>query len=1647
MKSAPLEIATSRVEAAVPAWVEEILHHDERTKITRRRLPDGSSFVYKQPLGPWAGVRLSHERALLQHLAGVEGVSRLAGSQPAHAIALEDDTGIALSQWLLNAPLTMPVQLEIALVLSRIVAAVHRCGVVHKDINPGNILVSGPQRKITLINFDLASHIQPGRPQARDRGEAAGTLAYLAPEQTGRTGRAVDLRSDLYSLGATLYELVTGRAPFTSEDPLQLIRDQLTSVPMSPAVLDPGLPTSLSEIILRLLEKEPDRRYQSADGLAHDLARLRDALACGETAGFTLGERDFALRLLPPLRLVGRDPELGALYQALADVVGGAFRGLLIAGAPGIGKTALCNELRPAVTARRGWFISGKFDAYRHEATSAVMQALHALGRLLLAEPEVALAQHRAQLVRSLGPNVGLVTAALPEFLHLLGPQPAVELLDPLETQARLIQVTSDLLRVIASPQRPLVLVLDDLQWASPQALRLVEELLAASALPGMLLVGTYRDSEVDVTHALVGLMARCQLNTRALRQLQLRNLTVDDLGMLVGAMLRLPPQPAAKLAEALYARSAGNPFDTVELIHALRRDNLLVADETGWRWDATTILRYMGDGSVVDLLAASIAALPLESQALLDSAACLGGSVALDLLQCASGLSGTALETQLVPAIDQGLLVVHTGPTGVVCLVHDRVRQVIHARMAPRQRSQLQLALARRLATRAEFELAAAEHYRGAIDAVHADEECRHAAELFRAVANRARQFGNFAEAEAFLVCALVLLSRPGLEVAPALLTALHAERHAALYAVGRHDEADALFAAIEGGSAESHDWVDVVCVQVASLSNRGLQSEAVALGLVQLAKLGVVPRDSVSGLSPESRAQRLEKWLGPAQLVRDLQRPEVTDPRVFAAAKLIAKLIPPAFFVDGKAAIQLMAQARRLWGEHGPCAPLLVNFSGALHFEDQQQRLGYDAVRHGLAVGEARGYELQTSWLRHAYALLHVHWFEPLQNAFAQAQRAREGLLRGGDLQMACFTHFASIAAQLDSAATLDDCAEDIDTGLVLAARTANGHARDSYLAYRQLVRTLRGETAMPGSFLDAEFDEISHLVGLATNPMAAAHFHICRGLAATLFDDAAALAHHAAAAMPFMAYIRGFYSSALAYLLQGLALAQRLATTAPADRAALLAELRTVQDWLLPRADDAPQNFGHLARLLEAERARAMGDHWVAATAFDAALREVAERGRPWHHALITERAAQFHMAHGLEHAGRRLMSDARLLYDAWGAVAKVRHLEQRFSHVCARPGPSTPMTSLRGSTHVSADVIDLLGILRASQALSSETSLQTLRTRVAELLSAMTGASAVSIALWHEASNDWCILPEADGGPLTIPLATAVASGMVPLSAFSYAARTREPLLVEDATRDDRFARDPYLVPLQQCSLMLVPIESQGAPRAILLLENRLSRNAFTAARLDAVKLIAGQLAVSLDNVLLYESLERKVTERTEALAEANQRLEHLSVTDPLTGLANRRRFAAFLEAECLRALRPKSSIGLAMIDIDQFKPYNDHYGHTAGDACLCLVANALATAPRLASDLIARYGGEEFVLVLPDTDLAGVRTVAERARAAVQALHEPHLKSGYGIVTVSIGIAAFVSANGGNAESSLRLADMALYEAKRLGRNRIAIAGS
>ena len=763
---------------------------------------------------------------------------------------------------------------------------------------------------------------------------------------------------------------------------------------------------------------------------------------------------------LPPSRLAGRDDEVAALEAAFAGALAGECRGVLVAGAPGVGKTALIDQLRPVVTGSDGWFVAGKFDAYRRDLEfDAGFQAFRALGLLLLAEPEEELAQLRGRMVAAVGPGAGLLAAVLPEFAVLLGVAP--EAGDPLTAQARLQQAAAVAVRAVASRKRPVVLFLDDLQWAGGTPLGFVDLVLSEEPVEGLLLVGAYRDGDVDAAHPLAAPLARWR-NQATVRQLRLGDLAEPSLATMVAGMLHVDRSAAAGLAGAIEPHTRGNPYETVELLNALRRDGLLAATAAGWRWDAAAVAAHLGRSEVAGLLAPRAAALPEQSRRVVEAMACLGGRAELSLLAAATGEPAGVVDQALAPALEEGLLVAEPGAHPAVRFRHDRIREAVLGGLDAGRRRTVQLAMARRLAAVPELFAVAAGQYLPVAGAVVDAAERRQVAGLLRRAAGQATLIGDYA-----LVYALLTVAVAAVDPADAAtLAEVHTGRHAALYSLGRLEEADEEYRTIEWLCPAVVDRADATALQVRSVTHRTRFAEAVGLGREALGELGItVPAADQLTAGLDHQFDYWYRWLDHTEAAGDLARPDLTDPVLLAASGLINATQSAAYFAGDAATVTwLGAEALRICLEHGPAPALVHPAAGTAHGAvvlRGDYAAGYRAARRILALGEARGYEPGTSQVRLRFAFFSC-WAESIENIIDICEQAREGLIAGGDLANAGNSYFSSVPGMLDCTPALDRYLAEAEAALAFVRRIGNERLEPVLGTYRWLAGVLRGDSA---------------------------------------------------------------------------------------------------------------------------------------------------------------------------------------------------------------------------------------------------------------------------------------------------------------------------------------------------------------------------------------------------------------------------------------------------------------------------------------------------------------------------------------------------------------------------------------------------------
>ncbi len=1643
---------------------QQFLYSSADIRVVREQDAAGSQIIKTSSEHGDRFSRLKTECKVLERLNGVQGCPQLIRfDQVEKALVIEDFGGISLDQANILGSPSMDSFLSLAHQLARIIASIHQKGVIHNDINPSNIIIRHQDMQAQVIDYDLATTFLEERPEFESANLSLGTPAYLAPEQTGRMNRPVDSRADLYSLGATLYALATGVQPFEENNLLGFIHAHLTRVPVPPSERASWLHPRVSDLIMTLLAKEPDDRYQNAMSLAHDLQLFRHALDQRKSFDqIILKERDLPLSLRPPRRLYGRDRELAILTSTFENVTRGGVEGLFVAGYSGVGKTSLFHEMYRDVTLGNGLFVSGKFEQFQRDRPFlAPTQGLRQLCQLLLAEPDSSIDALRGRILADVTTPSALFDL-VPELEILLGPQDPAPPLEPIETQVRLHGVLLALLRCIASPERPIVLFFDDLQWADIPSLKFLAALLNEPNVHGLMIAGAYRDNEVDSAHPLMRILRNPMASGQLPTILTLSNLTQEDLSALLADMLHMPARALQELASALYAKTAGNPYFAVEFIRALHQERLLKPDpEQGvWIWDDIDILMRQTTVNVVDFLVARLTDLPPATTEALVAAAYLGTECELATLALALDGTADALVARLTPALERGILFTpsslafHLAEMQVkLRFCHDRMQQATARLYDEKKGACLHLAMARRF-TRADADSAnqfrAAEHYAAAMPLLVDADEREIARSSFLKAALQARKSGSFVAAERFLRLGIELLPQDAWQIDNDAAFELHAELHMALYCQSRYDDADAVYTLLSAHAVSPLQLVFPAGVQIMSQSNRTHYNEAVSLACTLIERLGMdVPSDDLMR-SLEHELDIFYEYAASGRLNVIPSKKEQENPNLDGIARLINRVIPAAFFIQPLLSLWMSVRSCRMMIENGYRYYLVYPMSCAILATlalRGDSATGFHAAEVALAKGRSLGMGTETARIQHVWGLFINHWRNPLEGNIAYAHEAFDGLLSGGELEFACYTFFSSQAAILDTCASIAELRQETETARAFADKVGNQHGGQAFVAYQRLVAALEGNTSRPGSFDDDNFNEQEHLLAVKANPMALCYYHIYRALGAYLFNDEAALILHAEAAATLSPYITSFYPTVPANLLHSLALCQQARMANDDERAALFERLDANQAWLSARAAEAPMNFSHLHAFVESERLDILNHPWEAQQTYEQAMRLAKANQRPWQAALITERAGRFYMRRGLEKAGHFLLTQAHDLYQQWEAHGKAGVMREEFPFIGIAPG-NLPASSV--VKHISSaadhDYLDYEALLRASQALASETSQSRLVPLVAKLVAQLTSATDVRFLLQEE-DGGWFL----EGGLFEseqlerMPVEEAASSGLIPASAFRLGLKMLTPLVSDDAVLDTRFAGDPHFAKLPLCSLFTLPMSVQGRLSAFLILENRQYRAAFTVARTETASILCSQLAISIENARLYQSLERKVEERTREIEEANRKLERLSITDGLTGLANRRKFdEAYIESWRL-ATRLDLPFSVAMLDVDNFKLFNDHYGHQAGDACLQQLAATLKASVRRAGELVARYGGEEFVVMLPGRHENKAMELCERIRASVEKLRIPHENNGgFGVVTVSIGVASCFPKRNDSHAKLLQQADASLYQAKSKGRNQVAL---
>ncbi|MBV8486341.1 MAG: AAA family ATPase [Verrucomicrobia bacterium] len=1441
----------------------------------------------------WIVEKLERTYALRETL-GPTAVPRVLGlgqEGDLQALLFEDPGGNLLAS-LLGQPWELTQFLRVSAGTAAALSGLHRQGLILGNVNPANILVNLSSGQAWLVGANFESRL--ARAQDLTPLESAGTFAYMAPEQTGRINRPVDARSDLYSLGVTLYELLTGTLPFAASDPMEWAHAHIARQPVPPSERAADVPEQLSAIVSKLLSKTAESRYQSAAGLEAD---LRSCLASWETDRridrFPLGAKDISERLLIPEKLYGRDQEsreLQAAFDRMLD--SGRPELLLITGYSGIGKSSVVTEVCKYLFSPQAIFASGKFDQYKRDIPYATLaQALQSIISQILSKSDAEVADWKRVLQEAVEPNGELIINLIPELEFIIGKQPAVPDLAPQEAQARFQIVFRRFLAAFAGPEHPLALFLDDLQWVDNATLELVEDLVFEPEIRYILLIGAYRDNEVGPSHPLSHMLAGMRQRESNVHEIALRPLAFHDVAGLVADSLHCSQESAEPLAELVHEKTGGNPFFVIQFFTALAEEGSLWFDQANyaWTWDMTRLRAKGYTDNLGEFMAGKLHRLPERTQEVLGEFACLGNRVDLGVLTRVREETEEELHADLREAAQAGLVV--RTDTGYAFL-HDRVHEAAYALIPESKRAAAHLRIGRLMASRVApteteeevFEIV--NQLNRGTTLVELAGEREQIAEFNLAAGKRAKAATAYASALTYLMVGRAVLDEQSWERRYQLVFCLEFERAQCEFLTGQFSLAEERLLMLGQKAAGVVDRAAVVRAQIDLYASLDQSQRAVEAGLQYLRGVGVAWPTHPTDEEVRQEYDRIWRQLGSRSIESLADLPSITDPVCGAMLDVLTALEEPAYFTDQNLRCLIVARMVNLSLENGnsdgSCvAYVQLGWFVGPRFGDYQAayqfgKLGLDLVeKHGLERFRARvtqcfGYFIRP-WSRHLSGSV-----ELLRRSLATAQQA-------GDLKYAVYGCDRLTTVLLAAGEPLVEVQRQAESAIEFVRRAKFGYVVDIIVGQLRFIRTLRGLTPSLASFNDAEFNEDLFEERMAANPHSL--FAICwywiRKLRARFYagDYASALAA-AAKAEPIL--LPGVQHFEVAEYLFYAALTHAAAfdPASPEDKLRHRQALTAAHQQILSLAEHCPENFGSCAALVGAEIARIDGRELDAEHFYEEAIESARINNFIQDEAVAHETAARFYAGRGLQTVARAYLQNARDLYWRWGALGKVKHLEQSFPGLRETHRLSGPLL----------EQVDVQALASASQAVSSELDLPKLVETL--LVIALKDAGAQRGVLLLLRDQDPQIEAEALTGADTVIVNFRQAPPTpldLPDSILRYVIRTQESIILDDASVPNQFSPDEYIRKRQARSVLCFPLIKQASLTGILYLENNLASHVFSPERISVLKVLVSQASISLDHARLVAELTKEITERKRA--EKELRESEASLREAQTELAH------------------------------------------------------------------------------------------------------------------------------------------------------------
>jgi PAS domain S-box-containing protein len=1522
------------------------LYEGTRTRVYRgTRTADGCCVVIKLLRQEYPSfselVQFRNQYAIAKKLdfPGIVKPYSLEPYRNGYALVMEDVGGISLNEKSAISNFKLEDFLTIAIQLAEILNGIHRHSVIHKDIKPANILINPDTKQVKLIDFSIASQLPKETQEIQNPNVLEGTLAYISPEQTGRMNRGIDYRSDLYSLGVTFYELLSGKLPFLSEDSMELVHCHIAKIP-PPLKLE--IPRVVSNIVMKLMAKNAEDRYQSALGLKSDLEKcLHQWKDIGEIEYFKLGERDICDRFLIPEKLYGREKEVETLLQAFERVATAnpdnstkpKSELILISGFSGIGKTAVVNEVHKPILRQRGYFIKGKFDQFnRNIPFSAFVQAFRNLMGQLLSENDEQLEEWKSKIITALAENGQVIIDVIPELELIVGKQPSVPELSGSSAQSRFNFLFQKFVRVFATLEHPLVIFMDDLQWADSASLNLMQLLLSDAETTYFLVIGAYRDNEVLPGHPLMLEIDKMQKMGIIISMITLNFLPLEDVNSWVADTLKCSPDLALPLTELVYQKTQGNPFFTTQFLKSLYDDGWITfnRDLRYWQCDIAQVRSLSLSDNVVEFMALQLQKLPQKTQDILKFAACIGNKFDLETLAIVCKQSETETASALWEALKAGLILPQneiykfyqdyskngdSQPkhfdenkiTVVYNFLHDRIQQAAYLLIPDSQKLITHLNIGKLwlknndLKQQQDHLFQIVNHLNVGRSLIQDRQELDKLAHLNWIAGQKAKLSTAYTAAIEYLKIGIETLAPNSWESQYHLTLSLHEDLAESAYLNGNLDLLNLQFEIVDKNSLYILDKIKIYEVKIQCLVAQNQLPQAVNFGLQVLNNLNISLVENPTQEDVVSELQKTQTLLRNHSPDRLLNLPEMKDLSKLAAMRILLSIAAAAYISVPNLYVLIVFKLIHLSLKYGNANSSIYGYAayglilcGVVGDIEKGFHFGQLSIDL-LDRFDAKSLTAKTFVLFNGFI---KHWKRHPQETLPALMTGYKIGSNTGDLEFSAYCIFLHFYHCYLIGQNLDSLQKEMSIYNNILQKTKQDTTLHWHQAYWQSVLNLTQELENKSSLKGSAYNE-DHKIEIYKKSYEKSglfHLYFNKLILAYLFEEHDLAIQNAAKARLYLEGVVSLLAIPVFYFYDSLSQLSILKTQASAKRLKLIEPITQNQEKLKIWAEYAPMNHQHKYYLVAAELARIQAQNLEAIELYDRAISGAQENGYIQEEALANELAAKFYLEWGKEKIAKTYMIEAYYGYARWGAKAKVNDLEKRYPQLLAavfereniysisetiveRPIAKTLTNTSLGNSLF----LDFAAVLKASQAISEEIELEKLLSTLMQIVLESSGAQKGALILRR--NHHWVIEAQVSQSKNSEKSVTLLSGQSIPIessqeiphSLIYYTLRMQETLVLDDSTLHPQFAADPYTIRHQLKSVLCVPICQQGHFMGILYLENNLISGAFTRDRIEVLKLLVAQAATSLENSQLYTNLSAT----TENLKQANEQLKNYS----------------------------------------------------------------------------------------------------------------------------------------------------------------------